>query len=424
MKPDHIQGKSMKNILISSLAVALLCLASAGHASQIPGVSADHPSPSPSGAEVVFAADYNNQSNLWISGTNGQSLRQLTTGTNVDMEPAWSPDGTRIAYSSRSDANRSDIWVIQKDGTGLTRLTSDLSGNWEPVWSPDGTKIAFVSDRHGSNDIWIMNANGSAPRPVISLPGQENHPSFSPNGSEIVFSHTVDQASLKIVKVDGTGLRTLTSGSSRDWNPNWSKYGIVFSAQRSSEYSTIWVVQGDGTGLRQLGDIPTTEPVWMPDGRVLFSNQPENSAALTAISIFDPKTGTKQVVTTVQGYQTAIDIRPGKMPNLINPASLGKVEVTVLSTRTFDATKAVAQSSITFGRTGSEKSLADCSKTFKDMNSDGLPDLTCRFWLRNADFQAGSTIGVLRFKDAAQGIPYEGRDTIVITSKDDPDDFK
>ncbi|MES2952129.1 MAG: hypothetical protein V4858_26685 [Pseudomonadota bacterium] len=341
------------------------------------------------------------------------------------MEPAWSPDGTRIAYSSRSDANRSDIWVIQKDGTGLTRLTSDLSGNWQPTWSPDGTKIAFVSNRLGSKDLWIMNADGSAPSRVIALPGQENHPSFSPDGSEIVFSHTVDQASLKIVKVDGTGLRTLTSGSATDWNPNWSKYGIVFSAERSSpDISKIWVVQADGTGLRQVGDIATTAPVWMPDGRILFSNQPENSAALTAVSIFDPKTGTKQVITTVQGYLTPIDIRPGKTPNLINPNSMGKMAVSILSTRTFDATKAVAQSSITFGRTGSESSLVDCSKTFKDVNHDGLPDLTCRFSLRYAGFQAGSSLGVLRFNDTERGIPYEGRDTIVISSEDDPDDFK
>ncbi len=315
--------------------------------------------------------------------------------------------------------------MIQKDGTGLTRLTSDLSGNGQPVWSPDGIKIAFVSDRLGSNDIWIMNADGSAPRRVTSLPGQENDPSFSPNGSEIVFSHTVDQASLKIVKVDGTGLRTLTSGSSRDWSPNWSKYGIIFSTDRTSpDISKIWVVQADGTGLRQVGDIPTTKPVWMPDGRILISNQPENSAALTAISIFDPKTGAKQVVTTVQGFLTSIDIRPGKTPNLINPTSMGKIAVSILSTRTFDATKAVAQSSITFGRTGSENSSVDCSKTFKDVNHDGLPDLTCRFWLRYAGFQPGSTAGVLRFKDTEQGIPYEGRDAIVTSSKDDPDDFK
>ena len=416
----------MKSVLVSSFAATLLSITSAiGHASQVPGVTANQPFPSPSGTEVVFAADYNNQNNLWISGINGQSIRQLTTGANVDMEPAWSPDGKRIAFSSGNDANQSDIWVIQKDGTGLTRLTSDLSGNTRPAWSPDGAKIAFVSDRLGSNDIWIMNADGSAPRRVTSFPGQENNPSFSPDGSEIVFSHTVDQASLKIIKVDGTGLRTLTSGSFRDWNPNWSKYGIVFSTDRTSpSISRIWMVQADGTGLRQVGDIPATKPVWMPDGRILFSNQPENSAALTAISIFDPKTGAKQVVTTVQGYLTPIDIRPGKAPNLINPASQGKMEVTILSTTTFDATKAVAQASITFGRTGSEKSLVNCSKTFKDVNYDGLPDLTCRFWLRYADFQAGSTMGILRFKDTEQGIPYEGRDMIVITPKDDPDDFK
>lgn len=414
----------MTTILKLFATFILFCATLPIHATEKQGVSADEPASSPSGTEIVFSADYEVETNLWIVGVNGKGLRRLTSNTSTDENPAWSPDGARIAFSSRNPI-QSDIWLINKDGSNLTRLTSNSSNNRKPTWSPDGSKIAFESDRMGSsNDIWIMNADGSAQRRVTSLPGQENHPSFSPDGSEIVFSHTVDQASLKIVKVDGTGLRTLTSGSARDWSPNWSKHGIVFSAQRSSERSKIWVVQADGSGLRQVGDVPTTEPVWMPDGRILFSYEPESSGVLTAVSIFDPKTGTKQVVTNVQGYLTSIDIRPGKSPNLINPNSMGRMEVTILSTRTFDATKAVAQSSITFGRTGSEKSLSDCSKTFKDVNYDGLPDLTCRFSLRYADFQAGSTLGVLRFRDTAQGIPYEGRDTIVTTSKDDPDDFK
>lgn len=414
----------MKNMLISGFAIALFCITSAGHASQDSGVSADDPSPSPSGTEVVFAADYNMQNNLWISSTNGQSLRQLTTGTNVDKEPAWSPDGTRIVFSSRSDANRSDIWVIQKDGTGQTRLTSDLSGNWEPAWSPDGTKIAFVSDRLGSNDIWIMNADGSAPRRVTSLTSQENHPSFSPNGSEIVFSNTVDQAALKIVKVDGTGLRTLTSGGAKDWNPEWSKSGIVFSADRTSPgISKIWQIQADGSGLRQVGDVAATDPKWMRDGRILFSAGQDNSKAISSIAILNPTTGVKQVIVDVQGFLTPIDIRPGKPTNRINPKSRGQAEVAILSTKTLDATKAVNQSTLTFGRMGSEKSLSSCSKKFKDVNNDGLYDMTCRFDLGKTGFQMGDTIGILRFL-GIDGIPYEGRDMIATVTEDDPDDFK
>jgi hypothetical protein len=128
-------------------------------------------------------------------------------------------------------------------------------------------------------------------------------------------------------------------------------------------------------------------------------------------------------VVDVQGYLTPIDVRPGKSSKQINPKSLGRLQVAILSTRTFDAPKAVVQSSITFGSTGSENSLTSCSRTFKDVNGDGLPDLTCRFSLRYAGFQKGNTVGVLRFTDTRRR-PYEGRDAITTVGDDDPDDFK
>lgn len=413
----------MTTILKLLAAFISICAMLPTHATEQQGVAADEPASSPSGTEIVFSADYEVETNLWIVGVDGKGLRRLTSNTTTDENPAWSPDGMRIAFSSRNPI-QSDIWLINKDGSNLTRLTSNSSNNRQPKWSPDGSKIAFVSDRMGSsNDIWIMNADGSAPRRVTSLPGQENDPSFSPDGSEIVFSHTVDDASLKVVKVDGTGLRTLTSGSARDWSPNWSRYGIVFSAQRSSERSKIWVVQADGTGLRQVGDIPTTEPVWMPDGRILFSHEPRNSAALTAISIFDPKTGTKQVVTTVQGYLTPIDIRPGKTPNRINPKSHGKVSVAILSKAGFDPVTAVNRKTLTFGSKGNEQSFSSCNKKWHDINGDRQPDLVCRFEIPATGIRTGDGMAILRFL-GKDGTPYEGRDSITLVTDDDPDDFK
>ncbi len=397
------------------------------------GVIANHPAPSPSGQELVFSADFDGPTSLWISALDGSRLRKIsppstTSIANDDVAPAWSPDGRLIAYASViGESESSDIWIVQTNGAYPLKLTANGAYNSSPAWSPDGRKIAFVSDKADSRDIWTMNADGTQPVKLVSTPGYQRNPSFSPAGDQIVFSKSENGVStLMVVNVNGTGLRALTTGTFKDWDPSWGVKGIVFTSNRGAnpDVRRVWCIQPDGSGLRKVGDVSGSGPTWMPDGRIAFSDARITSKALAEITVFNPVTGAQQVVVDVQGYFTPIDIRPGKASNQVNPKSMGKMKVTILSTRTFDATKAVGQSSITFGRTGSESSLVDCSKKFKDVNGDGLPDLTCRFSLRNAGFQAGNTGGVLRFNDTTRGIPYEGRDTITTVLEDDPDDFK
>jgi WD40 repeat protein len=394
------------------------------------GVTSQHPAVSPAGQQLVFAADFDGAIRLWIARLDGTGLRKVSSSSNpstavADIEPAWSPDGRQICYTS-SNGQNSDIWVMAADGTYPSKLTSNGANNMHPAWSPDGRKIAFVSDKDGTKDIWIMNADGTGQVKLLNSPSEENKPSFSPAGDRIVFSKTDgDTATLAIVNVDGTGLRALTTGNFRDWEASWGLGGILFSSNRdaTSERWKIWQIQADGTGLRKVGDVPGHDSIWLPNGQIAFTDEGMVSKALAAVSILNPVTGVKRVVADVQGYLTPIDIRPGNTLNQINPGSTGRPEVAILSTRSFDATKAVVQATITFGRTGAENSLVSCSKTFRDVNNDGLPDLICRIGLRSAGFQMGNSIGILRFTDI-RGIPYEGRDAITTVSDDDPNDFK
>jgi TolB protein len=422
----------MKHFIISLfLALPAIFAGSASASEEKVGVLAQHPSLSPSGQELVFDADFDGRSRLWIAGLDGSRLRKISSLGNpealvTDLEPAWSPDGRKIAYTSMDGAAR-DIWVVQADGAYPVRLTANGAENGHPAWSPDGRKIVFESDKDGTRDIWIMNADGTQQVKVLSSSGVDNGPKFSPAGDQIVFARWRDDATtLMIVNVNGTGLRALTTGNSHDWEPSWGSRGILFSSNRgpTSDRQKIWMVQPDGSNLHKVGDMDGHDPIWLPDGRIAFSADGEvASKALAVVSILNPATGETRVVVDVQGYLTPIDIRPGKTPNKINPKSMGRSQVAILSTRTFDATKAVVQSSITFGRAGAENSLISCSRTFKDVNGDGLPDLTCQFSLRYAGFQMGNTVGVLRFTDTRRR-PYEGRDTITTVWGHDPDDFK
>jgi uncharacterized repeat protein (TIGR01451 family) len=151
---------------------------------------------------------------------NGANPTRLTTNPGFDDQPAWSPDGTRIAFS-RDGAN---VFVMNADGTGQTNLTGGVGTiNAQPNWSPDGTRIAFSSDRAGTLDIFVMNANGSAPTQVTTDPASDDQPAWSPDGTRIAF--TSDRAGtfdILTVNPDGTGTTNLTSaGAAVDVEPNW-----------------------------------------------------------------------------------------------------------------------------------------------------------------------------------------------------------
>lgn len=302
----------------------------------------------------MFSADFDDQSRLWISGLDGSRLRIVSSLGNpaaavADHGPAWSPDGRTIAYAS-IDGSSSDIWVIQADGFHPVKRTANGARNSRPAWSPDGRKIVFESNKDGTRDIWMMNTDGSGQVKVVGSQSVENSPKFSPAGDQIVFSRTEgDAATLMIVNLNGTGLRALTTGTNRDWHPSWGSRGILFSSDRSSSSGEhkIWMIQPDGSNLRKVVDTAGFEPVWLLDGRIAFTDDSSvGSKALAVVSILNPATGEKQVVADVQGYLAPIDIRPGKSSNQINPKSRGKAQVAIVSTRTFDATKAVVPASI------------------------------------------------------------------------------
>src|SRR5207249_4993650 len=105
---------------------------------------------------------------------------------------SWSPDGSRIAFSSSRDGNN-EIYVMNADGTGQTRLTTTTASNLHPTWSPDGAKIAFSSSRDtGDEDrqqIYVMNADGTGVTRLTNNSADEQQPSWS-RSNKIAFYST------------------------------------------------------------------------------------------------------------------------------------------------------------------------------------------------------------------------------------------
>ena len=130
--------------------------------------------------------------------TDGSNQTNLTNDPDRDGFPSWSPDGKKIAFHSKRDGNY-EIYTMDADGSNQTRITYNAGvvqpsedegrerfqpGSWDqyPSWSPDGTRIAFTSDRDGNDEIYIMNADGANQTRITSNPDVDASPSWGPGG--------------------------------------------------------------------------------------------------------------------------------------------------------------------------------------------------------------------------------------------------
>jgi Tol biopolymer transport system component len=232
-------------------------------------------------SNLAFVGLFNGNYEIFTAKTDGAELRQLTFKPGLDNNPAWSPDGTRIAFSTNRDGNV-EIYVMNADGGNPVRLTtSPTAQDRSPAWSPDGTRIAFVSDVGGGTHIYVMNADGTNQVRLTNNAGPDYDPEWAPDGKRIAFtSNWEGTAGIWLVNADGTGATRLTSSSYGDAQPTWAPDGsrIAFSARPTPGTSAIFAVNADGSGrVRVTTDfVSATDPAWSPDGRkIAFTAQGE-----------------------------------------------------------------------------------------------------------------------------------------------------
>lgn len=124
---------------------------------------------------------------IYLFNSQGKgSVRRLTDDPAEDREPTWSPDGTKIAFTSSRDGNE-EVYVMNADGSGQLNLTKNSDIDNSPRWSPDGKRLAFVSERDGNPEIYLMNADGSSPTNLSRNIAVEGQPSWSPDGRLVAF---------------------------------------------------------------------------------------------------------------------------------------------------------------------------------------------------------------------------------------------
>ena len=240
------------------------------------------PAWSPSGAKIAFTSMGRDGENIdiYVMNADGSGQTHLTNNASYDAEPAWSPDGARIAFASDRDGN-TEIYVMNADGSGQTRLTDNTGWDLTPAWSPDGTKIAFASDRDGNTEIYLMNSDGSGQTRLSNNPtGNDYSPAWSPDGTKIVFvSNRDDNIEIYVMNADGRGQIRLTNDWADDDYPAWSPDGtkIAFASGRDGTTQQIYVMNADGSGQTRLttNSAQDSEPDWgrapLPSGQLKWS---------------------------------------------------------------------------------------------------------------------------------------------------------
>jgi Tol biopolymer transport system component len=232
--------------------------------------------------KIAFTSTRDGDNEIFAMNPDSTAIEQLTTNTAYDYHPAWSADGSWMAYISEQDGN-AEIYMRSYGGGGFVqtlRLTKNTAYDDHPVFNHDRSKIAFRSLRDDNYEIYVMDTadsnndgNGDNQTNLTNNPTHDYDPAFSPDGSKIAFTSERDgKRDIYVMDADGTDLVNLTKNAAYDSQPNWSPDGskIAFTSTPDGVNSDIYVMNAlDGSEQKRLTKKAAADydPAWSPDGK-------------------------------------------------------------------------------------------------------------------------------------------------------------
>jgi Tol biopolymer transport system component len=247
--PNTLAARTRRSLMALAVAAVLLVISAfSAHAQTV------------AAAKIAF----DRGGKIWTMDPDGG--QQARVSNTFGISPSLSADGKRVAFLC--GAEPLDVCAMNVDGTGVRRLT-DTQDNFNPAWSPDATRIVFTSHREGDYHVYTMNADGSNVRRLVSDHGDiyaEDYAAWSPDGKRIAFvGRAEDGYNIYLASVkDGEVVELLADEFIKE-NLAWSPDGKQLAFDT---IDNVYTIGADGGGLRQLtqGAGENTTPTWSPDG--------------------------------------------------------------------------------------------------------------------------------------------------------------
>ena len=226
---------------------------------------------SANGTKLVFDRVAGMRSDINSSNPDGTSRVQLTTSTRNDIRPAWNFNGTQIVFASDRDSTEGvfDIFTMNASGTSQVNITNTPTINEDyPAWSPDGSLIAFSRD----DNIYTMSSSGANLTQLTTATTQEIEPDWFPTGGQIVYQvgsggNASTDGEIWKMNANGTGQVNLTNNALHDSAPVWSPAGDKIAFVRDAfKNAEIYTMNPDGTTVTRITNntLMDTQPSWRP----------------------------------------------------------------------------------------------------------------------------------------------------------------